>query len=189
MRWPGKIKLRTLNNNICSHEDMLPTILAAAGEPDIKEKLLKGHKVISRNYKVHLDGYNLVPGLTGRTKEWPRKEFFYWTDDGNLCGLRYNRWKIVFMEQRAHGFEVWQGPFVTLRLPKLFCLRSDPFERADHETIGYPKWRFERAFALVPAQAFIANHLATYKEFPPRQKPGSFGLDDVLSKLQESSNK
>ena len=127
--------------------------------------------------------------LTEQTKEWPRKEFFYWTDDGNLCGLRYNRWKIVFMEQRGHGFEVWQEPLVTLRLPKLFCLRTDPFERADHEAIGYSKWRLDRVFVMVPAQAFVAQHLASYKEFPPRQKPGSFALDDVLSKLQESSNK
>ncbi len=189
MRWPGKIEAGTINNNICSHEDMLPTILAAAGESDIKEKLLKGHRAIGRDYKVHLDGYNLLPGISGQEGEWPRKEFFYWTDDGNLCGLRYGRWKLVFMEQRAHGFHVWEKPFVTLRLPKLFCLRTDPFERADHEAIGYPQWRFERVFALVPAQAFVAKHLATYQEFPPRQKPGSFALDQVLNKLQESTNK
>jgi arylsulfatase A-like enzyme len=189
MRWPGVIEAGTINNNICSHEDMLPTILAAAGDPDIKERLLQGHRAIGRDYKVHLDGYNLLPGISGQEGEWPRKEFFYWTDDGNLCGLRYGRWKLVFMEQRAHGFHVWEEPFVTLRLPKLFCLRTDPFERADHEAIGYPQWRFERAFALVPAQAFVAKHLATYQEFPPRQKPGSFALDQVLSKLQESTNK
>jgi arylsulfatase len=184
MRWPGKIKPGTVNNNICSHEDMLPTILAAAGEPDVKEKLLTGHKAIGRNYKVHLDGYNLLPGITGEDVEWPRQEFFYWTDDGNLCALRYNRWKLVFLEQRGHGFDVWQEPFVPLRLPKLFCLKTDPFERADHEAMDYGHWRFERVFALIPAQAFVAKHLATYVEFPPRSKPGSFALDDVLSALQ-----
>ncbi|MDG1873752.1 MAG: arylsulfatase [Mariniblastus sp.] len=189
MRWPGKIKPGTINNQICSHEDMLPTILAAAGEPNIKEKLLKGYSAIGRDYKVHLDGYNLVPGLTGEVEEWPRKEFFYWTDDGSLCGLRYDRWKLVFQEQRAHGFDVWQEPMVTLRVPKLFCLRTDPFERADHEAGDYDSWRFERIFALVPAQAYVAKHLETYKEFPPRQKPGSFALDQVLSKLQEGGNR
>ncbi len=186
MRWPGKIKPGTINNEICSHEDMLPTILAAAGEPDVKEKLLKGHKAIGRDYKVHLDGYNLLPGLTGDVEEWPRKEFFYWTDGGNLCALRYGRWKLVFLEQRAEGFDVWQEPFVTLRLPKLFCLKTDPFERADYEAMNYGQWRFERAYALVPAQAYVAKHLETYKEFPPRQKPGSFALDDVLKTLQEA---
>jgi arylsulfatase len=106
-----------------------------------------------------------------------------------LCGLRYDKWKVVFLEQRAHGFDVWQDPPVVLRLPKLFNLRTDPFERADHEAIDYPKWRLDRAFVLVPAQAFVAKHLATYKEFPPRQKPGSFSLDQVLEKLQQASNK
>jgi arylsulfatase len=189
IRWPGKIKAGTINNNICSHEDMLPTLLAVAGEPDVKEKLLKGHSANGRNYKVHLDGYNLLPALTGKKVEWPRKEFFYWTDDGNLCALRYNRWKVVFLEQRAHGFHVWEEPLVPLRLPKLFCLRTDPFERADHEAEGYGNWRLDRAFVLVPAQSFVAKHLATYQKFPPRQKPGTFGLDEVLNKLQESSNK
>jgi arylsulfatase len=188
MRWPGKIEPGTINNNICSHEDMLPTILAAAGEPDIKEKLLQGYRAMGRDYKVHLDGYNLLPGLTGEADEWPRREFFYWTDDGSLCALRYDRWKLVFLEQRAHGFDVWQEPFVPLRLPKLFCLRTDPFERADHEAMDYGHWRFDRVFALVPAQAFVAKHLETYKEFPPRQKPGSFSLDAVLSALQEGAN-
>ncbi len=122
-----------------------------------------------------------------RAKEAPRKEFFYWTDDGSLANLRYDRWKIVFMEQRAHGLEVWQEPLVTLRFPKLFCLRTDPFERADHEAGDYGRWRVDHAFVLVPAQAFVGQHLATYKEFPPRQKPGSFSLDQVLQKLQESS--
>jgi arylsulfatase len=187
IKWPGVIKPGTVINNIGSHEDLLPTLLAAAGEPDVKEKLLQGHRANGRDFKVHLDGYNLLPALKGEA-EWPRREFFYWSDDGSLVGLRYDRWKIVFMEQRAHGFDVWQDPPVPLRLPKLFCLRTDPFERADHEAIGYPEWRLNRAFALVPAQAFVSEHLATYKEFPPRQKPGSFSLDQVLEKLQENPN-
>ncbi|PHS12092.1 MAG: arylsulfatase [Blastopirellula sp.] len=186
IRWPGVIEPGSIHNGIFSHEDILPTILAAAGDPDVKEKLMKGYNVNGRDCKVHLDGYNLLPYFKGEVDESPRKEFFYWTDDGNLANLRYGRWKLVFMEQRAHGFDVWQEPFVTLRLPKLFCLRTDPFERADHEAIGYGKWRFERIYLLVPAQAYVSKHLATYKEFPPRQKPGSFALDQVLEKLQEA---
>jgi len=185
IRWPGVIKRGTVNNHIGSHEDVLPTLLAAAGDSIIKEKLLKGHRVGQMTYKVHLDGYNLLPALRGEA-EWPRREFFYWTDDGNLAALRYDRWKIVFMEQREHGFNVWQEPLVTLRVPKLFCLRTDPFELADHQAADYERWRAERLFALVPAQAFVARHLATYREFPPRQKPGSFALDQVLAKLQEA---
>jgi arylsulfatase A-like enzyme len=185
IRWPGKIKPGSVFNGICSHEDMLQTILAAAGEPDVKEKLMKGHKANGRDFKVLLDGYNLIPYLTGEAKESPRSEFFYWTDDGSLANLRYNRWKIVFMEQRGHGLEVWQEPLVTLRFPKLFCLRTDPFERADHEAGNYDRWRVDHAFVLLPAIAFVSQHLSTFAEFPPRQKPGSFNLDGVLKKLQE----
>lgn len=185
IRWPGKIKPGSVFNGICSHEDMLQTILAAAGEPDIKEKLMKGHKANGRDFKVLLDGYNLIPYLTGEAKESPRSEFFYWTDDGSLANLRYNRWKVVFMEQRGHGLEVWQEPLVTLRFPKLFCLRTDPFERADHEAGDYDRWRVDHAFVLLPAIAFVSQHLSTFTEFPPRQKPGSFNLDGVLRKLQE----
>jgi len=189
VRWPGKIKPGTIVNDIGSHEDWLPTLLAAAGESDVKEKLLKGGvKAIGRTYKNHIDGYNLLPSLTGATKEWPRKEFLYWTDDGNLACLRYNRWKIVFLEQRAHGMNVWQDPLVELRLPKVFCLRSDPFEIADHESIGYGTWRFERLFVLVPAQAFVGKWLATLKEFPPRQEAGSFSLSKVMAKLRTGAS-
>ncbi|MFY7874713.1 MAG: arylsulfatase [Pirellula sp.] len=185
IRWPGKIKPGSIMNGVCSHEDMMQTILAAAGEPDIKDKLMKGHKANGRDFKVLLDGYNLIPYLTGETKESPRSEFFYWTDDGSLANLRYNRWKIVFMEQRGHGLEVWQEPLVTLRFPKLFCLRTDPFERADHEAGDYDRWRVDHAFVLLPAIAFVSQHLSTFTEYPPRQKPGSFNLDGVLRKLQE----
>ena len=186
IKWPGVIKPGTVYNDVFSHEDMLPTILAAVGEADIKEKLKKGHKAMGRNYKVHLDGYNLLPYFKGEAKEGPRKEFFYWTDDGNLANLRYGRWKMVFMEQRAHGFEVWQEPLVTLRVPKLIDMRGDPFERADHEAEGYNVWRFDRAFLILPAVGIAAQHLETYKKFPPRQKPGSFNLDQVLQKLQQN---
>ncbi|MEM9237096.1 MAG: arylsulfatase [Verrucomicrobiota bacterium] len=188
IRWPGKIEPGTVNNEIGSHEDMLPTLMAAVGEPDIKDKLLKGGvKAINREYKVHLDGYNLLPALTGESDEWPRKEFLYWTDDGDIACLRYNNWKIVFLEQRAHGFDVWQEPFVALRFPKLFNLRTDPFERADHEGIGYAQWRAERMFALAPAQAYVGKYLQTFKEFPPRQKPGSFSLGDAMEKIMNGN--
>ncbi|MDG1510948.1 MAG: arylsulfatase [Mariniblastus sp.] len=188
IRWPGVIKPGEVYNDIFSHEDMVPTLLAAAGEPDVKEKLLKGHTADGKQFKVHLDGYNMLPFLNGEAKESPRKEFFYWTDDGSLCNLRYNRWKLVFMEQRAHGFDVWQEPMVTLRVPKLFCLRTDPFERADHEAEKYNMWRFDRVFLLLPGSAYVAKHLESFKEFPPRQKPGSFNLDRVLESLQKNSN-
>jgi len=186
IKWPGVIKPGTVYNDVFSHEDMLPTILAAVGEPDVKEKLLKGHKAMGRNYKVHLDGYNLLPYFKGEVAEGPRKEFFYWTDDGQLANLRYNRWKMVFMEQRAHGFDVWQDPLVTLRVPKLVDMRGDPFERADHEAERYNMWRFDRAYLILPAVAYVSQHLATYKDFPPRQKPGSFNLNRVLETLQQN---
>jgi arylsulfatase len=165
---------------------MLPTIMAAVGEADIKEKLQEGHRAMGRRYKVHLDGYNLMPYFKGEVDEGPRKEFFYWTDDGQLANLRYGRWKMVFMEQRGHGFDVWQEPFVTLRLPKLFDMRGDPYERADHEAESYPIWRMERAFLILPAVDYVAQHLATYQEFPPRQAAGSFNLNQVLETLQQN---
>ena len=188
VRWPGVIKPGTQINDITSLEDMVPTLMAAVGEPDIKGKLLAGHTAGSQTYKVHVDGYNLMPALQGKDA-WPRHEFFYWSDDGNLVGLRYDRWKIVFQEQRAHGFDVWQEPMVTLRMPKLFDLRADPFERADREGIGYSRWRVEHAYAILPAVDYVSQHLGTYVAFPPRQKAGTFGLDQVLQKLQEGGEK
>ena len=185
IRWPGVVKAGTEISDIVSHEDWVPTFVAAAGEPDVKEKLLTGYEAAGKTFKVHLDGYDQHDLLAG-TGPSKRKEFFYWTDDGSLCGLRYEQWKIVFMEQRAHGLDVWQDPLITLRFPKLFNIRSDPFERADSDAGDYDRWRVERAFVLVPAQAFVAQHLQTYVDFPPRQKPGSFSLDDVLAKLQEA---
>jgi len=182
IRWPGVIKPGTIDNNIYSHMDMLPTILAAAGVPDVKEQLLKGMKVGNKTFKVHLDGYNITNALAGKEKS-PRDEFFYWNDDGSLVALRYHQWKIVFQEQRSHGFDVWREPFVPLRMPKIFNLRSDPFEGADEVAMDYNHWMADRAFLLVPAQEYIGKYLATFKEFPPSQKVGSFSLDNVLESL------
>ena len=187
LRWPGVIEPGTVSNEIGAHEDMLPTLMAAVGEPDIKQKLMKGHRAMGRRYKVHLDGYNLLPMLKGETAESPRSDFLYWTDDGDIAALRYNDWKLVFLEQRAHGFDVWQEPFVPLRFPKLFNLRTDPFERADHEGIGYARWRAERMFVLAPAQAYVARWLQSFEDYPPRQKPGSFSLGDAMDKLYDSN--
>jgi len=185
IRWPGVIPPGTINNEVFSHEDMLPTLLAAAGVPDVKEKLLKGMQVGKSTFKLHLDGYNVTDALAGKVPS-PRKEFFYFNDDGSLVGLRYNQWKLVFAEQRAEGFDVWQEQFSLLRLPKLFNLRSDPFEKADHVGFGYDRWRTERIYLLVPAQQYIAGFLGTFKEFPPSQKVGSFSLDQVLASLQQA---
>jgi len=185
MRWPGVIAPGTINNEVFSHEDMLPTLLAAAGVPDVKEQLLKGMTVGNKSFKVHLDGYNVTDALAGKVVS-PRKEFFYFNDDGSLVGLRYNQWKIVFAEQRGEGMDVWQEPFVPLRLPKIFNLRSDPFEKADHVAADYERWRVDRLFLLVPAQEYIGKFLSTFKEFPPSQKVGSFSLDQVLENLSKS---
>ena len=183
MRWPGVIKPGTEINEITSHEDFVPTLAAAAGEPNLKEKLLTGYAAAGKTFKVHLDGYDQRDLLAG-TGPGKRQEFFYWTDDGGLCGLRYDRWKLVFMEQREEGLNVWQNPLIPLRFPKLFDLRADPFEKAQTDAGEYGKWRIERAFLLIPAQAYVAEHLKTYVEYPPRQKPGTFALDAVLAKLQ-----
>ncbi len=182
IRWPGVIKPGTINNDIFAHEDMLPTIMAAAGVPDVKEQLLKGMKVDNKTFKVHLDGYDITDALAGKTPD-PRKEFFYFNDDGSLVGLRYNQYKIVFQEQRAHGADVWREPFVTLRAPKILNLRSDPFETADEEAMDYNHWWFDHVFLMVPAQQYVGQFLSTFKEFPPSQKVGSFSLDNVLEML------
>ncbi|MGA9262088.1 MAG: hypothetical protein WBV95_08945 [Desulfobacterales bacterium] len=166
--------------------DWLPTFLAVAGEPDIKDKLLKGDvKAIGRTYKVHLDGYNILPLMTGQTQESPRKEIFYFSDDGDLTALRYTDWKMIFMEQKTQGtFRVWMEPFVPLRVPLMFNLRRDPYERAEITSNTYYDWLLDRAFLLVPAQAYVGQFLATFKEFPPRQKAASFSLDQVMEQLK-----
>jgi arylsulfatase A-like enzyme len=184
VRWPGKIKAGAVSNQMISHMDWLPTLLAAAGDPDIKEKLLTGHQAGNKTYKVHLDGYNQLPYLTGETDQSPRQEFFYFSDDGDLLGMRYNNWKIVFAEQRLRGtMQLWAEPFVPLRLPKMFNLRTDPFEFADITSNTYWDWIFDHAYLLVPAQEFVGKFLATFKDYPPRQKAAIFGVDQALDKL------
>jgi arylsulfatase A-like enzyme len=186
IRWPGVIKPGTVSNEIFSHTDVLPTLLAAAGEPDIVEKLKKGHKAGNKTFKVYIDGYNLLPFFKGDTKENPRKGFFYWSDDGELMALRVSHWKAHFMEQRAHGLGVWQEPFVSLRVPKIFNLRSDPYERADKDaSVFYDKWVVDRAFLLVPAQMLVGQFLKTFEQFPPRQRPASFSIDQALEKARQ----
>jgi arylsulfatase len=185
IRWPGVIKPGTVNNDIFAHEDMLPTLLAAAGVPDVKEQLLKGMKVGDKTFKVHLDGYNVTDALAGKSPS-PRHEFFYFNDDGSLVALRYDQWKIVFAEQRAEGFDVWREPFVPLRIPRMINLRADPFEEGEH---GWTDWQYtlDHAFLLVPAQRYVGQFLATFKEFPPSQKVGSFSLDQVLESLTKAA--
>jgi arylsulfatase A-like enzyme len=188
VRWPGKIKPGSVSNEIVSHLDWLPTILAMAGEADVTEKLLKGHKVGDMTYKVHLDGYNLVPFLTGAAEKSPRDSFLYCTDEQQVAALRYSNWKLLFMEQRAPGtLLVWAEPFTNLRVPKLYNLRTDPYERADITSNTYYEWLFERIYLMVPAQAYVGKFLETFKEYPPRQKADTFNLDEVMKKLTESN--
>lgn len=190
VRWPGKIEPGSVSNEIMHHMDWMPTFLAAAGDDGVKEKLLKGMDVGGDDYKVHLDGYNFLPHLTGEEEKGRRAEIFYFTDDGDLAALRYNKWKIVFLEQRAKGtLNIWAEPFTPLRVPKIFNLRMDPYEVADVTSNTYYDWMLDRAFMLVPAQAYVGQYLETFKEFPPRQKAASFSLDQVMEKLQTPQNK
>jgi arylsulfatase len=186
VRWPGKIPEGQITNEIVHHMDWLPTFLAAAGAEDIKEELKKGGvESIGREYKVHLDGYNILPLLTGETDKSPRKEIFYFSDDGDLTALRYLDWKIIFMEQRVEAtFQAWMEPFVPLRVPLIFNLRRDPYERSQITSNTYYDWLIDRAYLLVPAQAYVGQFLETFKEFPPRQKAASFSLDQVMKKLE-----
>jgi arylsulfatase len=188
VRWPGRIEAGSVSNEIVSHLDWLPTLVAAAGEPDAKEKLLEGHEAAGKTFRVHLDGYNLLPYLTGETDTSPRKEFFYFSDDGDLVAMRYDNWKLVFMEQRTEGtLQAWFEPFVALRAPKVFNLRTDPFERADRTSNTYWDWVLDRIFLVVPAQAIVADFLQTFVEFPPRQKAASFTIDQVLARMEEAA--
>ena len=180
VRWPGKIQAGSVSNEIMHHMDWMPTFLAAAGEPGVKEKLEKGH----RGFKVHLDGYDFLPQLTGTTEEGPRNEIFYFSDDGDLTALRYRDWKMIFMEQRAYGtFLVWANPFTPLRVPKIYNLRRDPYEQADLTSNTYYDWLIDRAYLLVPAQAYVGEFLKTFREFPPSQKAASFSLDKVMEAM------
>ena len=190
VRWPGKIKAGSYTNEIIHHMDWLPTFLAAAGKDDIKEDLLDGYKssALGRKYKIHLDGYNILPLLTGESEKSGRNEIFYFSDDGDLTALRYQDWKIVFLEQRVEAtLQAWAEPFVPLRVPLIFNLRRDPFERAQKTSNTYYDWLLDRAYLLVPAQAYVGQFLATFKEYPPRQKAASFSLDQVMDKLTEGT--
>ncbi|MCP4072080.1 MAG: arylsulfatase [Hyphomicrobiales bacterium] len=186
VRWPGNIKAGSVSNEIMHHMDWLPTFLAAAGDSDIKEKLKKGGvKAIGREYKVHLDGYNFLPLLTGKSEEGPRKEIFYFSDDGDLTALRYADWKVLFMEQKAETtMRAWIEPWTELRLPLIFNLRRDPYERGYATSNTYYDWLLDRAFLLVPAQVYVRGFLQTFKEFPPRQEAASFSLSKVMKKLE-----
>jgi arylsulfatase len=189
VRWPGQIEAGSVSNEIMHHMDWLPTFLAAAGDANVKQSLLGGVKAIGRKYKVHLDGYNFLPHLTGKAEEGPRKEIFYFSDDGDLTALRYQDWKIIFMEQKATGtFRVWMEPFVPLRVPLILNLRRDPYERATITSNTYYDWLLDRAFLLVPAQAYVGEFLKTFKDYPPRQKAASFSLDQVMEKLAPATH-
>jgi arylsulfatase A-like enzyme len=187
VRWPGKIKPGQVSNELVAHLDWLPTLLAVAGDSQVKDKLLKGYKVGDMTYKAHLDGDNLVPYLTGKAEKSPRVSFFYINDDQQLTGLRYDNWKLVFMEQRVPGtMRIWAEPFVSLRVPKIFNLRTDPYERADITSNTYYDWLLDHAFLMVPAQAYVGEFLMTFKEYPQRQKAATFNLNEVLEKLKEN---
>jgi arylsulfatase A-like enzyme len=189
VRWPGHIKPGTVSNEIVSHMDWLPTFAAMAGEPDLKEKLLKGYHVESprkKTFKVHLDGYNLLPLLTGQGAESPRKEFFYFSDDGDLLGLRFDNWKLGFAQQRVQGtMQIWTEPFVKTRIPMITNLRTDPYERSSITSNTYWDDLLNHAFLLVPAQQYVGQFLGTFREYPPRQKAASFNMDQVLEMLQQ----
>ena len=188
VRWPGKFEAGKTLNGIVTHQEWLPTLLAAAGEPDVKEKLLEGHQADGKDFHVHIDGYNTLPYLTGESDESPRNWFYYTNDDGKIVALRVGDWKLVYYEQRAKTMQLWAEPFVELRIPKLFNLRRDPFERADENSNTYWDWVVDHIFALYPATALTAQQIQSFKEFPPRQKPASFNLDRVLEKMQEATD-
>jgi arylsulfatase len=178
IRWPGHIKPGTVSNEIMSHLDWAPTLMAAAGDDKIKEKLLKGHSTAGKKFKVHLDGFNFLPHLTGAEDKGPRKGFFYYSDDGDLTGLRYDNWKVVFAQQRETGtLNIWAEPFTKTRIPLLFNLRTDPYENATITSNTYWDWYLDRAYLLLPAQAGVMDHFKTYVKYPPRYKAASFTID------------
>ncbi|HLK93042.1 MAG TPA: arylsulfatase [Polyangia bacterium] len=184
IRWPGKIKPGTVLNGICSHQDMLPTLLSIAGDPDIKNKLLKGHKAGDKTFNVHIDGFDMVPYFTGQAKESPRTAFFYMSDDGDVMAVRNGDWKFVLAEQKAQQLRVWIEPLDKLRLPLMFNLRRDPFERAQHNSNTYYDWMAYHAFMMYEMQALVAAQVENFKKYPPRQKPASFNLDAVMRQVE-----
>jgi arylsulfatase A-like enzyme len=187
VRWPGKFKAGTVLNGIVTHQDWAETLLAAAGEPNIKEKLLAGYTAGDKTFKVHLDGWNMLPYLMGEVKESPRPFFFYFSDDGDLLAIRFGDWKMTLMEQRAKTMACWAEPFVHLRMPHMFNLRRDPFERALENSNTYWEWEISHIFLLYEMQAIVAGQIQEFTQYPPRQKPASFNLDGVLAKLAAAS--
>jgi arylsulfatase len=186
VRWPGKIAAGSVSNQVMSHLDWVPTLMAVVGDDDIKQQLKKGHRAGDKTFKVHLDGYNFLPFLTGKTAQGPRREFFYFSDDGLLTGARIGDWKLVFAEQRARRFDVWRDPFVTLRIPKVFHLRRDPLERADTDSNGYNNW-WDHKIAPVAMQGQVAvmQFVQSLQQFPPRQRPASFTVDQIMEVIQQ----
>ena len=185
IRWPGKVAAGVVSNEIVQHHDWLPTFLAAAGEPDIVEKLKSGHSAGEKNFRVHIDGYNLLPYLTGSVDKSPRPGFVYFSDDGDVLALRFDNWKVVFMEQRVPGtLRLWAEPLIALRVPKLFNLRTDPFERADYTSNTYYDWFLDNDYIVLAAQAIMTQFLQTLVEFPPRQKAASFTIDQAIAKME-----
>ena len=186
IRWPGKIAAGTVLNGIVSHQDMLPTFLAAAGDPDVVKKLLSGYAAAGKNFKVHIDGLNMLPYLTGEVKESPRKAFFYMSDDGDVMAIRNGDWKFLLGEQRSEKLMVWAEPLVNLRVPMICNLRRDPFERAQHNSNTYFDWMVDHVFLVYEMQALVAAQIENFVKYPPRQKPASFNLETVMRKLQEA---
>jgi arylsulfatase A-like enzyme len=188
IRWPGHIKPGTVNNGIFSHQDMLPTLVAAAGDPDISAKLKKGYTVGKKTFKVYIDGFNMLPYMKGEVKDNPRPGFLYWSDEGDLMAIRYGNWKVHFVVQREEGIKAWQEPFVPLRFPILVNLRTDPFENAEAcADVFYNKWRADHIYALAPAGALVHQYISTMIEFPVRQRPESWSPGDVMEKLQRQT--
>jgi arylsulfatase len=183
IRWPGKIQAGSVLNGIVSHQDMLPTLIAAAGDTDINQKLLNGHTIGNKTFKVHIDGVNMIPYLTGQVKESPRQTFFYMSDDGEVMALRHGDWKFVLAEQRANRMRVWSEPLVKLRVPMMFNLRRDPFERAEYNSNTYFDWIMYHAFLIYEMQDIVAREIQNFVKYPPRQKPASFNLDAVMRQL------
>src|SRR5262245_60360606 len=189
VRWPGKIKPGSIANGIVQHHDWLPTFLAMAGAPKVVEELKKGYKAIGRTYKNHIDGFDLVPYLTGETDKSPRNFFFYISDDGDVLAIRFDNFKTVFMEQRCKGtLQVWAEPFTPLRVPKIFNLRTDPFEYADITSNTYWDWMFNHAYLTYAAQAIAGKFVASFRDFPPVQKPNTFTIDQAMEKLTEAAS-
>jgi len=189
VRYPGKIPAGAVTNELVQHHDWLPTFMALAGDADIPKKLLTGHKAGETTFKVHIDGYNMLPFLTGQEKKSPRQGLVYFDDDGNLVALRYQNWKLVFMEQRCPGtLQVWAEPFTVLRIPKLYNLRTDPFERADITSNSYWSWVVDHIPQVNMGMVVITPFLDTFKAFPPRQKAASFTLDQALAKMAQAGS-